>query len=246
MSSADPAPNTPGAPPPPPPPPPPSAPLAPRSRRELFWAFTTLALHGFGGVVAVVQREMVERRRWLTREQFLEEWAVAQILPGPNVVNLSMMIGDRHFGTSGALAALAGMLALPTLIVLALATLLATGVDAEVAQRALRGMGAVAAGMIGATGLKLAGALRHNPMGGAVCAALALLSFAAIALLRWPLALVLPLLGSAAWAWAWVCLGAARSAAGPATPAAAAGPAASADPAFDPVARTDADSGQRP
>ena len=207
---------------------------APRSRRELFLAFTGLALQGFGGVVAVVQREMVERRRWMTREQFLDEWAVAQILPGPNVVNLSMMIGDRHFGTSGALVALAGILALPTLIVLALATLMTRGIDAELAQRALRGMGAVAAGMIVATGLKLASALRHNPMGWPVCAALAGLSFAAIAGLRWPLVAVLPTLGGAAWLWAWWRLGrgraaapitTARTTASPSAPAVASGPA---------------------
>jgi len=51
----------------------------------------------------------VEKRRWLTPRQFVEDWAVAQIMPGPNVVNLSMMIGGRHFGLSGALAALAGI-----------------------------------------------------------------------------------------------------------------------------------------
>ena len=49
----------------------------PRSLRELFFAFTWLALQGFGGVLAVVQRELVERKRWLTREEFVEEWAVA-------------------------------------------------------------------------------------------------------------------------------------------------------------------------
>ena len=86
-----------------------AAPGAPRSRADLFWSFSWLALQGFGGVLAVVQRELVERKRWLTREQFVEDWAVAQIMPGPNVVNLSMMIGDRHFGLSGALAALAGI-----------------------------------------------------------------------------------------------------------------------------------------
>ena len=84
------------------------APGAPRSRADLFWSFSWIALQGFGGVMAVVQRELVERKRWLTREQFVEDWAGAQIMPGPNVVNLSMMIGDRHFGLPGALVALAG------------------------------------------------------------------------------------------------------------------------------------------
>ena len=138
---------------------------APRSRSDLFWSFTWLALQGFGGVLAVVQRELVEKKRWMTREQFIEDWAVAQIMPGPNVVNLSMMIGDRQFGLSGALAALAGMLALPTVGVLILAMLFASVADQPLAQGALRGMGAVAAGLIIATGIKLIGALRTSAMG---------------------------------------------------------------------------------
>jgi chromate transporter len=84
-----------------------------------------LALQGFGGVLAVVQRELVERRRWLTNDEFIEDWAVAQILPGPNVVNLSIMVGDRYFGLRGALVAVAGMLLLPMLLLLAVATLYA-------------------------------------------------------------------------------------------------------------------------
>ena len=97
----------------------------PQTLREIFWAFTWLALQGFGGVLAVVQREMVDKKQWLTREQFIEDWAVAQVLPGPSVVNLSMMIGDHYFGVRGGLVALAGMLAFPLVIVLALAALFA-------------------------------------------------------------------------------------------------------------------------
>ena len=83
-----------------------TAPLnQPRSKTDLFVSFTLLALQGFGGVLAVVQRELVEKKRWMTREQFVEDWAVAQIMPGPNVVNLSLMIGGRYFGWRGALAA---------------------------------------------------------------------------------------------------------------------------------------------
>src|SRR6478672_5723973 len=93
----------------------------PKSLSDLFLSFTILALQGFGGVLAVVQRELVEKKRWMTREEFVEEWAVAQIMPGPNVVNLSMMIGDRYFGLRGALVALAGMLTVPLLVVLCLA-----------------------------------------------------------------------------------------------------------------------------
>ena len=75
---------------------PPTLPLAaPKSLADLFWSFTWLALQGFGGVLAVVQRELVDKKRWMTNDEFIEDWAVAQILPGPNVVNLSMMIGDH-------------------------------------------------------------------------------------------------------------------------------------------------------
>jgi chromate transporter len=183
------------------------APNRPRSRADLFWSFTWLALQGFGGVLAVVQRELVEKKRWMTREQFIEDWAVAQIMPGPNVVNLSLMIGGRHFGLPGALAALAGMLAAPMVLVLLLAALYGSVASTPAAQGALRGMGAVAAGLITATGIKLIAALDKNAMGMAVCIALAVATFVAIALLRWPLVWVLLGLGGSACAWAYHVLG---------------------------------------
>jgi len=179
----------------------------PHSKTDLFVSFTVLALQGFGGVLAVVQRELVDKKRWMTREQFIEDWAVAQIMPGPNVINLSMMIGGRYFGLAGALAALTGMLLIPTVVVLLLAVLYGGVADTPMMQGALRGMGAVAAGLITATGIKLIAALGKNAMGLPVCIALAALTFGAIALLHWPLAWVLLGIGGAACVWAWVKLG---------------------------------------
>ena len=127
--------------------------------------FTRLALQGFGGVLAVAQRELVEYRRWLTREQFVEMLAISQVLPGPNIVNLSLMLGDRYFGLRGAASALAGLLAVPLVIVLALATLYAEFASVPVVAGALRGMGAVAAGLVIATAVKLFSTLRTNRMG---------------------------------------------------------------------------------
>lgn len=170
----------------------------PQSLTDLFVSFTLLALQGFGGVLAVVQRELVEKKRWMTREEFVEEWAVAQIMPGPNVVNLSLMIGHRYFGLRGAMVALAGMLAVPLLVVLLLALVYAQFAGNPGVAGALRGMGAVAAGLIAATGLKLMGALKTHPLGLPVCIALAVACFAAIALLRLPLAYVLLGLGGLA------------------------------------------------
>lgn len=163
----------------------------PRSLADLFISFTLLALQGFGGVLAVVQRELVERKKWMTREEFIEEWAVAQIMPGPNVVNLSIMIGARYFGLRGALAALAGMLAFPLLVVLALALVYAEFSGNPQVAGALRGMGAVAAGLVMATGLKLIVALQKNVLGLPLCALLGLVAFVAIAWFKLPLLWVL-------------------------------------------------------
>ncbi len=173
------------------------APARPSSPADLFFSFSWLALQGFGGVVAIVQRELVERKKWLTQDEFLEEWAVAQVMPGPNVVNLSMMIGGRYFGLRGALAALAGMLTFPLIIVLLLVMLHAQVGDHPGVAGAFRGMAAVSAGMFGAAALKMASALTRNPMPLAWCVALAVLGFVLVALLRVPLVYVLLGVGGA-------------------------------------------------
>ena len=175
----------------------------PESLRDLFVSFTLLALQGFGGVLAVVQREMVEKKRWMTREEFIDDWAVAQIMPGPNVVNLSLMIGGRYFGLKGAMAALAGMLTVPLVVVLLLALVHGQFANHPGVAGALRGMGAVAAGLIAATGLKLSSALLKNVLGLRLCLTLGMLCFVAIALLRWPLVYVLLGLGGIACTLAW-------------------------------------------
>jgi len=175
----------------------------PQSLSDLFLSFTWLALQGFGGVLAVVQRELVERKRWLSQEEFIEDWAVAQIMPGPNVVNLSLMIGGRYFGLPGALAALGGLLALPLLLVLGLAVLHDRFADSPQVAGALRGMAAVSAGLIGAAGLKLAVALKRSPLRMSWCVAIAALGFVLVALLKCPLIYVLLGLGGLGCILAW-------------------------------------------
>ena len=186
-------------------PPSPETPARPQPRNptDLFWSFTWLALQGFGGVLAVVQRELVEKKRWMTNEEFVEDWAVAQIMPGPNVVNLSIMIGDRYFGLRGALAALAGMLLFPLLLVLTLAVLYAEFSSHPAVAGARRGMGAVAAGLIAGVGIKLFASIKNHPLGRPLCALLAALTVAAMAGLRLPLFWVLPVLGGAACLLTW-------------------------------------------
>ena len=178
----------------------------PASPRELFVAFTLLALQGFGGVLAVAQRVLVEQRRWLTREQFVEILSIGQVLPGPNVCNVALMVGDRFFGWRGAFAALAGMMAVPLALVLLVTAVYAQYAQLPAVAGALKGMGAVAAGMIAGTALRLAGALRSSAIGWPACAGLARVAFAAVGLLRWPLVWVLLVLGAVACVFAWTRL----------------------------------------
>ncbi len=178
----------------------------PRHLRDLFVTFTALALQGFGGVLAVAQRVLCEQKGWLSNAEFVDMLSTAQILPGPNVCNLSLFIGQRFFGWRGAFVALAGMTAVPLLIVLLLAALFTHAADHAAVAGALRALGAVAAGMIAGTTLKLAASLEDNPMGRAVTWALGLGAFVAITVLHLRLLVVLLALGPVAYGWAWRCL----------------------------------------
>lgn len=179
---------------------------SPRSLRELFLCFTWLAVQSVGGAAPIAQRELVERKRWLTPQEFLDDWTVAQIMPGPNVVNLALILGDRHFGLTGAVVALAGMTAVPLLFILSIAVAYTHYASYPVVENALRGMGAVAAGLIIGTGLKLLSMLKRNPIGLPAAAIFVCLTFVLIALLQWPLVTVLLGVGVTATLWAWVRL----------------------------------------
>jgi chromate transporter len=180
--------------------------LRPGAPRDLFRVFHRMALQGFGGVLAVTQRELVERERWLTREQFVEHLSIAQVLPGPNVINLALMIGDGFFGWRGAMAALGGLLLAPLAIVLALAAIYARLAAVPLVAGALRGMGAVAAGLVIATALKVVPTLKKNPMGLPLAAAFATVTWFAVGLLHWPLVWVVLGLGAIAMGIVWIRL----------------------------------------
>ncbi|MGE5337066.1 MAG: chromate transporter [Gemmatimonadota bacterium] len=180
-----------------------SATARPASPGDLFITFTLLALQGFGGVLAVTQRVLCEQKRWLTPAQFVEMLALGQVLPGPNVCNVALMVGDRYFGWRGAFAALAGMMTVPLVVVLALTVLYMHFAIHPAVAGALKGMGAVAAGLIIGTALRLAQALRTNVLGRPACIGFAAAAFVAVALLQLSLVWVLLALGvvscSAAW-----------------------------------------------
>src|SRR4051794_6190544 len=88
---------------------------------ELFVEFAKLSLAGFGGVLVFARRAIVDQHRWMTAEDFNETFALCQFLPGPNIVNLSMVFGSRFRGIAGGIAAFAGLLGPPIVIVTILA-----------------------------------------------------------------------------------------------------------------------------
>lgn len=154
---------------------------------ELFWAFFRTAARGFGGTLPWARWMLVEERRWLTPQEFTDIFALCQFLPGPNVVNVSVVVGARFHGVPGVLAALAGLVSLPVAIVLSLGALYTRFGDAPAVDALLRGVAAAAAGFVIATGLKMAAPLGRGPR----VVGFLLASFAAVAILRWPLVPVL-------------------------------------------------------
>ncbi len=160
-----------------------------------YWALTRLALQGFGGVIAVAQRVLVEQHRWLSAKQFTEAWAVAQVMPGPNIVNLCATLGLQYFGVRGVFVAVAGLLSVPFLLCVTLGAVYGQFAHISWVSGAVRGMAAVAAGLVIAAGLRLAKTLPTHVLGATAVSCLSVTSFVLVALLRWNLTLVLLGLG---------------------------------------------------
>lgn len=116
--------------------------------RELFSGFFYIAINGFGGVLPWARRMMVEQRGWLTSDEFLDTLSMCQFVPGPNIVNMAVAVGARFRGAPGALVCVAGILIAPMAVVIAIYTLMAEFADAPQVLGALRGMSAVAAGLV--------------------------------------------------------------------------------------------------
>ena len=171
----------------------------PSSTRDIFLTFARIGLSGFGGVLFWMRRVLIQEKRWVTDQEMLEGLAIGQILPGPNVYNLSFMIGYRWSGLRGAFAAVGGLLAAPMVILIALGVLYRMYSNVPILQRALGGMAAVAAGLLLASALGMAATLPRR----AIPWAFMLLAFAGVGLMRWPLLYVMAALGPFAVFLAW-------------------------------------------
>jgi len=182
----------------------PASPQIKPSLAELFIAFATISLSGFGGVLAWSRRMMVEERRWLTAEQFNEAYALCAFLPGPNIVNFSVIFGSRFRGPLGGLVALVGLLGPPMLLIVLIGALYAHYGDLPALRRMLTGVAAAAAGLMTATVAKMAQPLFLNrAVTGPI---IGLVTFAAIGIMQWPLPLVLAVIVPVSIALAWVRL----------------------------------------
>lgn len=153
----------------------------------LFRGFARVGLSGFGGVLPWVRRLLVDTERWLTAEEFNVLLGLCQFLPGPNVINLAVAVGVRFCGWRGAVAAALGLMFGPFLVALLLGLLYARYGEIPAVQSVLYGVTLVGAGLIIATGLRMALNLKQR----AVYLPFTLAAFVALVLLHWPLPVVM-------------------------------------------------------
>lgn len=170
------------------------------SRTALFLTFSRISLSSFGGALFWARRGLVEQQRWLTEREFVDLLTLGQLLPGPNVLNLTVMVGYRFSGWTGAAAAVAGYLGWPCLVVIGMGVLYQQYGGLLLVQRALAGMSIVAAGLLLATVIKLALVLpRHwRPW------LFAVMAFVGVGVLRWPLLWVMGALAPLALVATWI------------------------------------------
>ena len=156
---------------------------------ELFIAFAKMSLAGFGGVLVFARRSIVDQHRWMTAEEFNATFALCHFLPGPNVVNLSVVFGSRFRGVAGGIAAFAGLLGPPLTLITILAALYARYGQLDSLRRGLAGVSCAAAGLLISAVIRMAMPLvrKRDATGLLVMAAV----FGAIGLLRLPLPAVL-------------------------------------------------------
>jgi chromate transporter len=157
------------------------------SCKALFVAFFIIGICGFGGVLPWAYRMLVENRKWLSQKEFTELLSIGQTIPGPNIVNLSVMFGTRQQGIKGALSSICGLLLAPFVIILGLGGLHENYGHLALVHDAIKGVAVVASGLIIATALKMLIAL---PKEWGIYF-ISLLAFVSSAILRVPLVWIL-------------------------------------------------------
>lgn len=160
--------------------------VAPPTTREIFISFLSVGISGFGGVLPYARRQLVDVKRWITDAEMTELLSLAQLLPGPNIVNVAIMLGTRFRGAAGAAAGVLGLILVPLVLFLVLGAIYQHFAEVPWLKGAFAGVGAAAAGLVLSVGIRFAHALKPH----AWVVALGVATFAAIAVARLPLPLV--------------------------------------------------------
>ncbi len=173
---------------------------APVSLVSLFLVFFRVGLFSFGGGLSGwIYREVVTLRGWMNDDDFFSGLALSQILPGANVTNLSVYIGQRLRGPVGAVCALTGLVIGPFFAVIALVTAYAQIATMPWIQDAMSGAAAAAIGLLLIVALKGA----HSASRKLVPFLILMTTFVAVGLLQWPLVPVVLGLAPVSIAYAW-------------------------------------------
>ncbi|MFO1364347.1 MAG: chromate transporter [Burkholderiales bacterium] len=160
--------------------------VTPPTSRALFTAFLSVGISGFGGVLPYARRQLVEVKRWITDAEMTELLSLAQLLPGPNIVNVAIMLGTRFRGAAGAAAGVLGLTLVPLALFLALGAIYQQFAEVPWLKGAFAGVGAAAAGLVLSVGIRFAHALEPR----AWVIALGAAGFLAIVFAHLPLPLV--------------------------------------------------------
>lgn len=178
-----------------------AAPSSVPSLGQLYLGFAQISLSAFGGALPWARRILVEDRGWLESDDFTDTLALCQFLPGPNIINLSVVIGSRYRGPLGSLSAFLGLMGVPVVIVIILGLLYERYGELQALRGMFAALGAAAAGLVITTAAKMAEPIvRRRPIAGMP---VILAGFVLVGLLRWPLPLVLAILAPASIALAW-------------------------------------------
>lgn len=159
--------------------------LAPAPFADVVLLFIRIGLTSFGGgLSAWLYREVVGKRHWMKDDDFLGALTMSQVLPGANVINLSIYVGHRLHGGVGAAAALAALLLPPMVVVIFIAMLFQHVGNVLWLHNFLEGIAAAAMGMTIAMGLRSG---RRALANGRWSIGVIVAVFVAIGVLRWPL-----------------------------------------------------------
>ncbi len=159
---------------------------------EIFLTFLAIGATSFGGgVVAYLRNSLVTKKAWLDDEEFLAALEISQALPGLNATNMSVIVGDRLRGLTGAAVAFLGMTLPGGLIVLALGILYGANAGNPALNAALKGIGAASVGLLLAVTLQIG----HRQLEHRLDVALVALTLVLVSFLHVPLLSVLLAVG---------------------------------------------------